>query len=142
MVITNYEDYVSHALLALKYGKYVFVEKPMAMNFQDADAIIAAEKNSQGKVFVGYLRRYAPAFLDAVGAIANMDKILYARVRGMLLLLAMKYGLSNKCSFKISLGPILPSSRRVERFLKIFRQEPKKTSVKSPLGATLFFPPL
>lgn len=72
----------SHALLALKNNKSVLVEKPIALCYRDIDAIIAAERTSTGKVFVGYQRRYAEAFLDAVKEVGGMDKILYARVRG------------------------------------------------------------
>lgn len=73
----------SHAILALKYNKYVLVEKPLALNYRDIDAIISAEKVSEAKVFVGYQRRYAEAFLDAVKEVGNMNKIEYIRVRGM-----------------------------------------------------------
>jgi hypothetical protein len=39
---------------------------------------------SKGNVFVGYQRRYAEAFMDAVADVGGMGKIQYARVRGML----------------------------------------------------------
>jgi predicted dehydrogenase len=74
----------SHAILTLKNNKYVLVEKPLALNRRDLDAIIAAEKVSPGKVFVGYQRRYAEAFLDAVKEVGGMGKIQYARFRGIL----------------------------------------------------------
>mgnify|MGYP001658929267 CR=1 FL=1 len=54
----------------------------MALNDRDANAIIEAEKMSEGRVMVGYMRRFAPAFEDAIREIGRMDKILYARVRG------------------------------------------------------------
>jgi predicted dehydrogenase len=72
------------AILALKHNKYVFVEKPLALNYRDLDSIIAAEKTSEAKVFVGYQRRYAEAFIDALKEIEGMDKIEYIRVRGKL----------------------------------------------------------
>jgi predicted dehydrogenase len=74
----------SHAILALEHNKYALVEKPLALNYRDIDAIIAAEKKSQAKVFVAYQRRYAEAFLDAVKEVGGMGKIQYARIRGML----------------------------------------------------------
>lgn len=82
-VINSDEYHATHAILALQNGKHVFIEKPMALNDRDADALIAAERESQGRVMVGYMRRYAPAFLDAIQEIGGMDKILYARVRGL-----------------------------------------------------------
>ena len=72
----------AHAILALQHNKYVFVEKPLALNYRDIDEIISAEKNSEAKVFVGYQRRYAEAFLDAVKEVGNMDKVEYIRLRG------------------------------------------------------------
>lgn len=61
----------------------MFVEKPLALNYRDLDAIIAAEENSEARVFVGYQRRYAEAFVDAMKEVGNMDKVEYIRVRGM-----------------------------------------------------------
>lgn len=81
MIANNDAYHMPHTLLGLKYNKLVFVEKPMALSLADADAIIEAEKCSSGKVMVGYMRRYAAAFLDAIEEIGGKDKILYARVR-------------------------------------------------------------
>ena len=76
--------HASHAILALDNHKYVLVEKPLALNVRDLDAIVDAEKTSQGKVFVAYQRRYAEAFLDAVKEVGGMGKIQYARVRDII----------------------------------------------------------
>jgi predicted dehydrogenase len=82
----------SHAILALENNKYVLVEKPLGLNYRDIDAIIAAEKKSQGKVFVGYQRRYAEAFLDAVNEVNGIENVQYARVRGMFIPWALVQG--------------------------------------------------
>ena len=54
----------SHAKMvcdALSQGKHVFVEKPLAMNDQELDAIAdAMEKNPQQLVMVGFNRRFSP----------------------------------------------------------------------------------
>ena len=52
-------------LEALRHGKHVLVEKPMCMNLREADEIIAAQGQAERVVQVGYMRRYAPAFLEA-----------------------------------------------------------------------------
>lgn len=65
---------------ALAAGKHVLVEKPMCITRREADQIIAAQ-NGRGVVQVGYMRRYAPAFLDACQAVKQMGDIKYARVR-------------------------------------------------------------
>ncbi|KAF2271316.1 NAD(P)-binding protein [Westerdykella ornata] len=74
----------SQTILALQHNKYVFVEKPLALNYRDLDAILAAENTSKGRVFVGYQRRYASAFLDAVKEVGSMEKIEYIRVRDII----------------------------------------------------------
>jgi predicted dehydrogenase len=83
-IASSDEYHAAHVIEGLKYDKHVFIEKPMALCLRDADVIIEAEQKSKGKVFVGYMRRYAAAFLDTVKVIGGMDKILYARVRGKL----------------------------------------------------------
>lgn len=84
VIISNVNAFhPAHAILALQHNKYVFVEKPLALNYRDLDAIIAAEENSEARVFVGYQRRYAEAFVDAMKEVGNMDKVEYIRVRGM-----------------------------------------------------------
>ena len=82
-IASSDEYHAIHVIEGLKHDKHVFIEKPMALCIRDADAIIAAEERSKGKVMVGYMRRYAAAFVDAVKEIGGMDKILYARVRGI-----------------------------------------------------------
>ena len=74
----------THAILALQHDKHVFVEKPLALSFRDLDALQAAEDESKGVLFVGYMRRYAPAFLQAIAEIGDRSKIQYARVRDII----------------------------------------------------------
>ncbi|CAE6372487.1 unnamed protein product [Rhizoctonia solani] len=56
----------------------------MALTNEDADSIIAAQKRNNVVIFVGYMRRYAPAFLEAVKIVRAMKKIDYARVRDII----------------------------------------------------------
>ena len=56
----------SHAKLAIKVleaGKPVYVEKPMAMNYQECLSMIEASKKYNQKLFVAYYRRSLPYFL-------------------------------------------------------------------------------
>lgn len=85
VLVANSDPYhVPHALLALKYDKYCLLEKPAALCFRDIDQLIAAEKTSRGKVFVGTMRRYALALEDAVKEVGDMSKITFARVRDII----------------------------------------------------------
>jgi hypothetical protein len=71
-------------LAAIAARKHVLVEKPMCVTRREADRIIAAEKNRNVVVQVGYMRRYAPAFLDGCEAVKAMQEIKFARVRDFL----------------------------------------------------------
>ncbi|KAJ5747759.1 uncharacterized protein N7511_009455 [Penicillium nucicola] len=85
VIIANADAYhVDHGILALQNDKYCLIEKPAATCFRDMDRLIGAEKLSKGKVFVGTMRRYAPAFLDAVKEVGDMERITYARVRDII----------------------------------------------------------
>lgn len=85
VLIANADAYhVEHGLLALRNDKYCLIEKPASICFRDIDQLIAAEKTSKGKVFVGTMRRYATAFLDAVQEVGGMEEITYARVRDVI----------------------------------------------------------
>ena len=83
VLVANSDEYhAAHAVLALRHDKHVLIEKPAALTKRDIVALTEAERNSKGRVMVGYMRRYAAPFADAVKEIGSMDKILYARVRG------------------------------------------------------------
>lgn len=82
LVATSDEYHAVHAIAALQNNKHVLVEKPLALNKADIQLIAEAEAKSQGKVMVGYMRRYAAPFADAVAEVGGLDKIIFARVRG------------------------------------------------------------
>lgn len=81
MIANSDAFHATHALLGLSHNKFVFVEKPMALCQRDADLIVETEAKSSGKVMVGYMRRYAAAFLDAIKEIGSLGEIHHARVR-------------------------------------------------------------
>src|SRR5690606_3110127 len=64
--------------------KHVLIEKPMALTLADADAIIRARDEAGVKVMVGYMRRFAPAYIQAIQEVKQMEHILYARVRDII----------------------------------------------------------
>ncbi len=72
-----------HAIQCLQAGKHVFIEKPMCLSHEDAYAVEAARVKSGMVCFVGYMRRYATAFLRVKEAIQGMD-IKYVRVRDII----------------------------------------------------------
>ncbi|MBN1672771.1 MAG: Gfo/Idh/MocA family oxidoreductase [Kiritimatiellae bacterium] len=78
------------AVAALKAGKHVLLEKPMAMNADEAREIVAAEKASGKTLQIGMCQRQRPAseklkqFIDdgMLGDIYHM-RVFYIRRRGI-----------------------------------------------------------
>ncbi len=72
-------------IAALKAGKHVLVEKPMAMNAEEAQAMVDAAEASEATLVMGFQRRLEPApqtlkrFIDD-GRIGN---VLFARVQAL-----------------------------------------------------------
>lgn len=76
-----------HAELAIEAansGKHVFVEKPMCISEREAEAIIRARDKAGVVVMVGYMRRFAPAFVRAKELVAGMGEITHAHVRDII----------------------------------------------------------
>jgi predicted dehydrogenase len=84
MVLNSDEYHTDCILSAVKNKKHVFVEKPVCLNFAEADAIIQARDDANVQIMVGYMRRYAPAFTQAVEEVKKLDKINYVRVRDII----------------------------------------------------------
>jgi predicted dehydrogenase len=73
------------ALAAIEAGKHVLVEKPMCVTLAECDALAQAEAKAGVTVQVGYMRRYAPAFLEAVERLApRRSEINLARVHDVI----------------------------------------------------------
>lgn len=86
-VLTSDEFHETYTIAALGAGKHVMVEKPLTLSVPSAQRILDAERAAPNgaKVFVGYMRRYAPSFVNAFRReCASMDRILYARSRGII----------------------------------------------------------
>ncbi len=52
----------SMATEAMKKGKHIFVEKPLAMNEAEAEIMIATAKKNKAQLMVGHLLQYHPIF--------------------------------------------------------------------------------
>jgi predicted dehydrogenase len=73
------------ALDAMAAGKHVLVEKPMCVNLREAEALINQESQSGVVAQVGFMRRYAPAFTEAVERVAGIrNDIILARVHDVI----------------------------------------------------------
>lgn len=63
-VATPPSTHMHYALLAIAAGKPVYIEKPMAMDHDECQRIIAASARSGVPVFVAYYRRALPHFVQ------------------------------------------------------------------------------
>ncbi|KAF7553275.1 hypothetical protein G7Z17_g3742 [Cylindrodendrum hubeiense] len=85
-VITSDEFHAPYTIAALQAGKHVLVEKPITLSLQTAQLIIEAERTApnNARVFVGYMRRYAPSLQAFKREVATIKTIKYARVRDII----------------------------------------------------------
>lgn len=84
LILNSDEYHTDAALAAIQHRKHVLIEKPMCLTRQEAEAIIAARDEAGVQVMVGYMRRYAPAFAQALEQVRGLEKINYARVRDII----------------------------------------------------------
>lgn len=85
VLVANPDAYHAEVTLAaIAAGKHVLVEKPMCMTLREADEISAAQERAGITVQVGYMRRYAPAFVEATRMLPELGAIRLARVHDVL----------------------------------------------------------
>jgi predicted dehydrogenase len=84
LVLNSDEYHAECTVAALDAGLDVLVEKPMCLSPREADEIIAARDRSGRTVMVAYMRRFAPAFLEAVRRLPDLGPVRYARVHDVI----------------------------------------------------------
>ena len=70
-IATPPDTHASYAIAAMKAGKPVYVEKPMARNYQECQEMIRVSEETGMPLFVAYYRRSLPAFLKVKELIAD-----------------------------------------------------------------------
>lgn len=82
-VVTMWDQHAAPAIAALKAGKHVFIEKPMASTVADCEAIVEAARASGRFCMVGHICRFNPRYAAAKREIESgaLGKIvsMYAR---------------------------------------------------------------
>jgi len=69
-------------------GKHVFMEKPMAVSLEQADAILSAGEETGARLMVGYMKRYdagnerVRSAIDEFRATGELGRLIYARSHG------------------------------------------------------------
>ena len=83
-VLNSDEYHADCTVAALDAGLHVLVEKPMCLSPREAERIIEARDRSGKTVMVAYMRRFAPAFTEAVKRLPDLGPIRYARVHDII----------------------------------------------------------
>jgi predicted dehydrogenase len=61
-IVTPPDKHAEMAIAALRAGKHVFIEKPLATSIADADAILAAAQEAGKVAGINYVMRYDPLY--------------------------------------------------------------------------------
>lgn len=79
-------DYLHAPLLesAMRAGKHVFIEKPACLTAAELRPLLELDRGNEKIVFVGYMRRYAPAFLELQRRLPPREDIRHVRVRDLI----------------------------------------------------------
>lgn len=70
-IATPPNTHASYAIAAMKAGKPVYVEKPMARNYQECKEMLRVSEETGIPLYVAYYRRTLPAFLKVKELIDN-----------------------------------------------------------------------
>lgn len=84
VVATRHDSHATLTASALRAGKSVFVEKPLALDLTQLNDVIAALNDAQGFVQVGFNRRFAPQIADLMKhfAASTGPRVITLRVNG------------------------------------------------------------
>lgn len=80
-IATPPSSHATYAIMALKAHKPVYIEKPMAISYEECCRIIRISEEEKTPCFVAYYRRYLPYFqkvkelidTDAIGKVINVQ---------------------------------------------------------------------
>jgi predicted dehydrogenase/threonine dehydrogenase-like Zn-dependent dehydrogenase len=81
MVLTRHNAHAAQVLAALKAGKHVWVEKPLALTHADITAIESAAQAANTHLMVGFNRRYSPALVPLRHNLARVNGPKHVLVR-------------------------------------------------------------
>ncbi|MBO7499232.1 MAG: Gfo/Idh/MocA family oxidoreductase, partial [Bacteroidaceae bacterium] len=74
-------SHATYAIMAMKAGKPVYIEKPMAVSYEDCLRINRTSEEMGVPCFVAYYRRYLPYFLKIKELIPQIGNIINLQVR-------------------------------------------------------------
>lgn len=81
-VVTRHDTHAYYTVRALETGKYVFVEKPLAITLEQLEQVKKAIERHPGKLMVGFNRRWSKFSIEAKKVLAKSiePKIILVRV--------------------------------------------------------------
>lgn len=79
-------DFLHAELLAqaIRANKHVFIEKPACLTAAELEPLLALDRDNPKTVFVGYMRRYAPAFTALKAVLPPREEIRHVRIRDLI----------------------------------------------------------
>ena len=80
-ILTRHDTHAEIVIKALKAGKHVFVEKPLAINEKQLTQITKALSTNHSLLTVGFNRRFAPLIQNLKSQIVNRTEPLHAHYR-------------------------------------------------------------
>jgi myo-inositol 2-dehydrogenase / D-chiro-inositol 1-dehydrogenase len=98
--------------MAVKADKHVFLEKPACLTVGELDAAIPLANQSDGTVFVAYMRRYARPFLKAKDLMPEQGDIRTVRVRDLICEGPFFIGQSRRIHYPNDIDPAIISASR------------------------------
>lgn len=80
-IATPHASHARYCISGLKAGKPVFVEKPLAMNYEQLQSVIETKAEHNQALMVGFNRRFAPVSQEIKTAFQNITEPLVVNIR-------------------------------------------------------------
>lgn len=80
-IATPPSSHATYAIMAMKAGKPVYIEKPMAQSYDECMRINRVSRETGIPCFVAYYRRYLPYFLKVKELLPQIGKLINVQIR-------------------------------------------------------------
>lgn len=80
-IATPHNSHANYVIEALDKNKHVFVEKPLAMTTEELEAVEVAYRQSEGKLMVGFNRRFADVSKIIKQAFISLSEPVFVNIR-------------------------------------------------------------
>jgi len=80
-IATPHNSHADYTIKALNNGKHVFVEKPLAMNYEELQNVVEAYSNGITKLMVGFNRRFSPIAKEIKNRFKDVGEPLVINIR-------------------------------------------------------------